>query len=387
MGVKIYKMLTEIIIGKGSSGKLGEKVKELNAKKAFIVTDKGIVSMGILKEILTSLQKENVEYELFDEVEPDPSTDMIEPATELAMKSNCDIIIGIGGGSSMDSAKAIGAMVTNEGKIEDYIGVCKIKIKPLPIIAIPTTAGSGSEVTFWSVLVEKKSNFKVGIGSWYLTPKIAIIDPLLCKSLPPKVTAFTGMDALTHAIESYVSKETQPISEALAIHSIKLIVRSLKKAFSDGANIDAREDMMMASTIAGMAFNVSKCGLAHALASPLGGHFHISHGMANAIVLPYVMKFNILAIPEKFAEIAVIFKENIAGSSKINAGMKAVNAVKKLMKDIGIIEGLKAYGVKEGDLRTIAEEAYISGNIVINPRESTVNDLIEILREAMNGLK
>lgn len=387
MEIKVCKMPTEIIIGRGSSEKLGEKLKKLNVKKAFVVTDKGVINAGILKGILYSIKKENIEYELFNEIESDPDIDTINYAAELAKKLSCDIIIGVGGGSAMDAAKAISAMVTNKGKISDYIGINKIKREPLPIIAIPTTAGTGSEVTFWSVLVDKKSNFKAGIGSWYLIPKIAIIDSLLTKTLPPKVTAFTGMDALTHAIESYVSKATQPISEALAIHAIKLIARNLRKAFADGDNIDPRENMIIGSTIAALAFNVTKCGLAHALASPLGGHFHIPHGIANAIVLPYVMEFNIIAVPEKFAEIAGVFEENIIGFSDIEAGMKAVNAVKKLIKDIGITEGLKDYGVKKEDLKKIAEEAYTSGNIVVNPRESTINDLVEILRKAMNGLK
>jgi alcohol dehydrogenase len=387
MDVKVYKMPTEIVMGRGASKQTGEWVKELNTKKAFIATDKGIVNAGILEGILNSLKEESIEYVLFDEVESDPSTDMIDKATELAKKSGCDFTIGIGGGSSMDTAKAVAAMVTNEGKIFDYVGIGKIKKKPLPIVAIPTTAGTGSEATYWSVITDKKTNIKTGVGSWYLMPTIAIVDPLLTKSMPPRVTAFTGMDALTHAVESYVCKATQPISESLAIHSIKLIARSLRKAVADGDNIDAREDMIMGSTLAALAFNVTRLGLAHAIASPLGAHFNIPHGVANAIVLPNVMEFNVLAVPEKFAEIAIVFGEDIKGLSEMEAGMKAVDAVKKLMRDIGIIEGLKDYGLKEEDLKTIAEEAYKSGNVTVNPRKTTVNDLIEIMKKSMNGLK
>jgi alcohol dehydrogenase len=324
---------------------------------------------------------------LFDEVESDPGIDMIERATEIAKKSGCEITIGVGGGSSMDSAKAVAAMVTNEGKIFNYIGIGKIKKPALPIIAIPTTAGTGSEATYWSVLTDKKTKLKTGVGSWYLMPTVAIIDPLLTKSVPPKVTAFTGMDALTHAMESYVCKATQPISEALALHSMKLIARSLRKAVANGDDLDAREDMIMASNIVALAFNVTRLGLAHAFASPLGAHFNIPHGLANAIVLPYVMEFNVMTVPEKYSEIAIIFEENVTGLSKMEAGMKAVDAIKKLMIDMGIVEGLKDFGVKEEDLRPIAEEAYTSGNVAVNPRKSTVDDLIKILEKAMDGLK
>lgn len=387
MDVRVYKMPTEIVMGRGSSEKVGEKVKELNAKKAFIATDKGVVNSGVLNGILESLKKENIEYVLFDEVESDPGIDMIERATEIAKKAGCDITIGVGGGSSMDSAKAVAGMVKNEGNIFDYIGIGKLKNPGLPIIAIPTTSGTGSEATYWSVLTDKKTQFKTGVGSWYLMPTVAILDPLLTKSMPPKVTAFTGMDALTHAMESYVCKATQPISEALALHSMKLIARSLRKAVANGDDLDAREDMLMGSHIAALAFNVTRLGLAHAFASPLGANFHIPHGLANAIVLPHVMEFNVMATPEKYAQIAEIFEEDITGLSKMEAGMKAVEAIKKLMKDIGIVEGLKDYGVKMEDLQKLAEESYTSGNVAVNPRKSTVNDLIKILEKAMDGLK
>jgi len=385
--IKVYKMPTEIIMGRGSSKKVGEIIKRLNTNKAFIVTDKDILNLGILNGILRSLEKENINYIIFDEVETDPNTDMIESATEIAKKANCDMVIGVGGGSSIDSAKGVAGMVKNLGKVSDYFGLGKLENPALPIIAIPTTSGTGSEATYWSVLTDKETKIKKGVGSWYLMPSIAILDPFLTKSLPPRVTAFTGMDALTHAMESYVCKATQPISEALALHSMKLIAKSLRKAVANGDDLDAREDMMMGSNIAALAFNVTRVGLAHAFAGPLAAHFHIPHGIANTIMLPHVMEFNVMAIPEKYAQIAEIFEENIIGLSKMEAGMKSVKAIKKLIKDIGITEGLKDYGVKLKDIKILAEDAYKSANIAVNPRKSTVNDLIKILENAIEESK
>ncbi|MBZ4645298.1 MAG: iron-containing alcohol dehydrogenase [Clostridia bacterium] len=382
-----YKMPTELFFGRGAAGKVGEKVLELGGKKALVVTDKGVLGAGLLGGIEESLKNSNVPYVIFDEVESDPSIETVAKGTEVLKESGCDIVIGIGGGSSMDAAKAVATMATNPGKIFDYIGIDKVKNKALPIIAIPTTSGTGSEATYWSVLTDKKTKFKTGVGGWALMPTLAIVDPLLTKTLPPKVTAFTGMDALTHAMESYVCKATQPVSEGLAIHAMKLIARSLRKAVANGDDIDAREDMIMGSLIAAMAFNVTRLGLAHALVSPLGANFNVPHGLGNAILLPHVMEFNIMAVPEKFIEIAKIFGENVDNLPQMEAAYKSVEAVKKLMKDIGITQGLEDFGVTEESLRPIAEEAYKSGNVTVNPRKSTVQDLIDITRKAMKGIK
>lgn len=381
-----YKMPTELFFGRGASSKIGEKVLELGGKKALIVTDKGVVGAGLLSVIEESLKTSNIAYVIFDEVESDPSIETVAKGTEVLKEAGCDIVLGVGGGSSMDAGKAVATMATNPGKIFDYIGLGKVKNKALPIIAVPTTSGTGSEATYWSVLTDKKTKFKTGVGGWVLMPTLAIVDPLLTKTLPPKVTAFTGMDALTHAMESYVCKDTQPISEGLAIHAMKLIARSLRKAVANGDDIDAREDMIMGSLMAAMAFNVTRLGLAHALVPPLGSRFNVPHGLANAILLPHVMEFNVMAIPEKFIEIAKIFGENVDNMPQMEAANKSVEAVKKLMKDIGITQGLEEFGVTEESLKSIVEEAYTSGNVNVNPRKSTVQDLMDITRKAMKGI-
>jgi len=382
-----YKMPTELFFGKGTSTKVGEKVLELGGSKVLLVADKGVLSAGILKGIQDSLEGVNIPYVVFSDIESDPSITSIEKGTEVLKAEGCDIVIGIGGGSSMDSAKAIAVMATNPGKIQDYVGLNLVKVKPLPIIAIPTTAGTGSEATYWSVLRDTEAKVKVSVGGWLVMPTLAIVDPVLTRSLPPRVTAFTGMDALTHALESYVCTNTQPISEGMSIQAMKMIAKSLRKAVANGDDLDAREDMITGSLVAALAFNVTRLGLAHALAIPFGATFGIPHGMINAILLPHVMEYNLMGATEKFIEIARIFGENVENMPKMEAAYKSVEAVKKLMKDIGIVEGLEDYGVKEEDLRAIAEEGYKSGNVLVNPRKATVEDLINISRKAMKGLK
>jgi len=381
-----YKMPTELFFGRGSASKIGEKVLGLGGEKAFIVTDKGVVGAGILNTIEESLKSSSIPYVVFDEVESDPSIETVAKGADLLKVAGCDIVLGIGGGSAMDAGKAIAAMATNTGNIFDYVGIDKIKNKILPFIAVPTTSGTGSEATYWAVLADKKTKFKTGVGGWAMMPVMAILDPMLTKALPPKITAFTGMDALTHAIESYVCKATQPVSEGLALHSIRLIARSLRKAVANGDDIDAREDMLMGSLLAAMAFNVTRLGLAHAFAMPLGSKFNIPHGLVNAILLPHVMEFNLMAIPEKYIEIANIFGESTDNMTQMEAAYKSVKAVKKLMKDIGITQGLGDFGVKEVNIRSIAEEAFTSGNVTVNPRKSTVEDLLNIAREALEGV-
>lgn len=381
-----YKMPTELFCGRGAAGKVGEKVLELGGTKAFVVTDNGVVGTGLLSVIEDSLKSANISYVIFDEVESDPSIETVANGTELLKEAGCNIVLGIGGGSSMDVGKAVAAMATNPGKIFDYVGIDKIRNEGLPYIAIPTTSGTGSEATYWSVLTDKKTRFKTGVGGWKMMPTLAVLDPLLTKSLPPKVTAITGMDALTHAMESYVSKSTQPISEGLAIHAMKIITRSLRKAVANGDDIDAREDMIMGSLIAAMAFNVTRLGLAHALASPLGANFNIPHGLANAVLLPHVMEFNLMAAPEKYIEIAKIFGEDVNNLPQMEAAYKSVEAVRKLMRDIDLSRGFEGFGLTEESLRTIAEEAHTSGNVAVNPRKSTVEDLINITKRAIKGI-
>jgi alcohol dehydrogenase len=325
----------------------------MGLKKILLVTDKGVLNAGILGVIEKSLKEAGIAYEIFSEVEPEPTMQGVEAGTKMLKDLGAEGVIGVGGGSAMDSAKAIAVMATNSGKIFDYTGFGKVPVQPLPIIAIPTTAGTGSEATFWSVLADKIQGIKFSVGGWNVMPVLAIVDSQLTESLPPGITASTGMDALVHAMEAYVSTNCQPISEGLAYHAMKLIARSLRQAVNHWKDAKAREDMIMGSLIAALAFNITRLGNAHALAIPLGIKYHIPHGEVNAILIPWVMEYNLAACPDKYIEIAKLFGEDTCCLPPMEAARKSVKAVKTLLRDIGIKSGLKKWNVKEDGPRNL----------------------------------
>ncbi|MGF9713633.1 MULTISPECIES: iron-containing alcohol dehydrogenase [Paenibacillus] len=378
-----YELPTEIAFGVHAVNELPKWIDSLKGSKVFIVSDPGVAQAGILDKVTSPLAEAHITFHTFTEVEREPDVKTIEIATAEAKAFGADLVIGVGGGSAQDAAKAVAVMVNNEGKITQYAGLNHIPNPGLPIICIPTTAGTGSEVTIWTVISEKDHHRKFGIGGKYLAPTLALCDPALTLSLPGPMTAATGMDALTHALESFVNKATQPISEALSRESMRLIAKSLRKAVVQGDNLEARYDMLLASTIAAMAFNPTRLGLAHALCMPLGGKFKVPHGTANAILLPQVMQFNLVGNLEKFKEIAEIFGENTAGLPLREAAELSVKAIKKLNQDIGIPAGLREYGVTEEDLDYIAKEGMESGNVWVNPRKPTLEDLKEIVRQSI----
>jgi len=378
-----YEIPTAIEFGAGAARQIAEHVKALGGTKALIVGDPGVVQAGVAARLIEPLQAAGIPHALFSEIEADPDIASVEKGTALAKAEGCDLVIGVGGGSSLDTAKAIGIMLTNEGHIRDYVGINKVTRPAAPVIAVPTTAGTGSEVTIWSVLSDKKEKVKLSVGSPYNCPTLALCDPELTITLPPHITAATGMDALTHALESYVNKATQPISEGMSVQAMKMIARSLRLAVVQGENVRARSDMLMASLIAAMAFNSTRLGLAHALALPLGAHFKIPHGTVNAILLPEVMQFNLIGNVEKYAEIAAIFGEKVESLSAREAAERSVAAIRQLKNDVGITQTLSDYGVREEHLDMIAEEAMLSGNVAVNPRKPTLEDLKQICRMAM----
>lgn len=382
----IFSIPTLIVFGCDSINELGKRIKELGGSKAILVTDKGIVNSGTLERIKDVLLRDGIDFVIFDEVESNPLDTTVERGTDLSLKENCNVVVGIGGGSPMDSAKAIAMRVTNrEGTLLDYVGINKVKNNPLPIIAVPTTSGTASELTIFSVLTNSKDMTKISIGSELLTPKVAICDPMLTVSMPPSVTAMTGMDALTHAIESYVTTVATPVTKALALESIRLISSNLRRAVSRGEDLQARTNMLLASLLAGMAFRHTRLGIAHALAMPLGSwNIRLPHGLANALVLPYVMEFNLPGNLEGYAEIAIAMGESFASTLRETA-LKSVKAVKELIKDIGLPKDLKSVGVKRDDFDRIAQEAMKSGNLAVNPRVCKKEDLISILEASYEG--
>lgn len=374
-----YHNPTAIEFGWGSLARLPELVKSVGGKRALVVGDPGVVKAGIVDRVVSALGGA-VPVTIFTDIESDPDASSVDAGVQLAKAKECDVIIGVGGGSAMDVAKVIGVMLTNPGNVRDYNGMGKIGKPAAPVIAIPTTSGTGSELTIWSVLSEKAKQQKFGVGSVHNCARIALLDPELTLSLPPAITAATGIDALTHALESYVNTATQPISEAMAEQSMRLIARSLRLAVAQPGNKQARADMLLASTLAAMAFNSTRLGLVHAYAMPLGSRFHIPHGLANAIMLPVVMRYNLPGNLAKFARIAEIFGERTAGLSLREAAERSVVAIETLKADVGITAKLGDFGMSEADLHDVASEAMLSGNVAVNPRQPTLDAMKAQLR-------
>jgi len=382
---------TNVLFGKDASYKAGEELAARDLKKVMIVTDKGIVNAGLLSHIRESITFEGIEVVVFDEVPPNPPSATVVKGVEVFNENNCDSLVAVGGGSSMDACKAISMMLTNDGDINDFdsfIGTRTFENPGYPVITIPTTAGTGSETTMAAVITNEKTHWKSSTVSPYMSPVVALVDPAITLGLPPHITAATGVDALTHAIEAYTAvgalNGKSPVSDALALQAIQLISGSLRQAYARGDNYEAREKMMSGSMIAGMAFLNVGLGSTHALAHPLGGYYDIPHGVANAILLPYVMKFNLSACPERYADIAKAMGENIEGLTVIEAAEKAVDAVTKLVKDTDI-PLLNTYNVKDEDWQRMAEDAFKDNNSNDNPRKCRVEDLLNIYLEANNA--
>jgi len=361
---------------------LGEEVKALGGKKVFLVTDPGVKKSGILERALKSLQKDGIPCAVFDEVEANPSSQTVEKGFGLYKQNDCDILVALGGGSAIDTTKAIGILATHPDPIFKYEGANKVTNPIPPLIAIPTTAGTGSEVTGASVITDKARKYKAAIRSPYLIPKVALLDSELLLTLPPAVLAATGMDAYTHAYECFVSSATNPVSQALAFDSMRLIQRNLRRFYANPDNLEAAEAMMVASTMAGIAFFNGRVGIVHAMAHPLGGHFNVPHGVANAVLLPFCMDYARLAAPELFSRIAEAMDEDIRGLSVEAAGKKAVDAVRNLMADVNIPKSLREVGVKKEAFDVMAKDSMASGIHATTPRKVSYEDTMAIYEAA-----
>lgn len=378
-----FELPTRIEFGIGLIESLADQVTQLGGKRVLLVSDKGLVAAGVVGRVADILTAANLDVLTFTDVEPEPEAEGVTEGAKLCTDEGRDIVVALGGGSALDTGKSIALMSRNPGHIRDYAGL-EIPSSPgLPVIAIPTTAGTGSECAVWSVISEKRRNVKYGVGGRNMTATVALCDPALSISLPARLTVGTGLDALTHALESYVNKATQPISEALSEKSMELISRSLRTAVFNGADVQARSNMLLASTMAACAFAPTRLGLAHAMAMPLGAKAKIPHGDVISILLPEVMRFNVNANLAKFARIASIFDVDIRALSLRAAAHAGVEAVSQLISDIGAPRSLAAYGVQESDLEQLAAESMESGNIVVNPRPATAEDLVDIMRKCL----
>jgi alcohol dehydrogenase len=375
---------TDIFFGFGVRHSLPAKIKVLDADHAFIVTDPGIKNSGILDEIVGVLTKAGITITVFDRVKADSSSILIDTAVKELKSADANVVIGIGGGSSLDTAKAVALLATNEGSCVDYVGLNKARVRPLPMIAIPTTSGTGSEVTLWSVFTNESNATKAAIGGVLVYPAVALCDPELTLNLPPNLTSSTGMDALAHAIECYTNNACQPISGCLALRAVELIGQHLRSAVLNGRDKNARYGMMLASTMAGIAMNPTRLGLAHALAMPLGSwDMRVPHGVALAVTLPVVMEYNHLAAPDRFVDVARALGEPVDHLTRLEGARRAVDAVKKLAHDVGIPSSLSAFGVREEHVGPVVAEAMKSGNVPVNPRLTKAEDLEAILRQVL----
>ncbi len=372
---------TKIRFGFEISKELESEIKALGKNSVMIVTDKGLIHAGVVDKVIDHLSdsiKRNLM--LFDEVEPNPRDTTVQRAYEIAKTKGIDILVAIGGGSSMDVAKGISVLLTNGGEIGDYEGLDQVKKETAPVIAIPTTVGTGSEVTFWSVITDTKRHFKMSVGSTLIAPKVALVDPDLVTSLPPAIIASTGMDALTHAIEGYTCNLAEPITDACGIYAIKYIADNIRDAVYTNDK-EARAKMLLGSLIAGICFGNSDIAAVHAMAEALGGLYDTPHGIANAVMLPYVMEYNYVASTAKFAKIAEAMGESVANESERDAAYKAVTAVKKINIDLNI-PSLKQIGAKEEDFEELSEKSEVNVSTESNPRKIKKDDFLKIFQKA-----
>lgn len=387
-GAYVFGSPSNVLYGAGCLEKVGERIEKLGVKRALIVTDDMLVKTGKVDRLRAILTASGIESFIYSGVNAETTNIHVEEGVAMLRQHGCDGVIALGGGSPMDAGKGIAILATNPGDITDYEGR-NIRI-PNPkaiLVAISTTAGTGSEVTRAAVINDVKRSVKMVIKDEKVRPDLAVCDPVLTLSVPPSVTAATGMDALAHAIEGSISRETQPMSELFGLEAIRLIRRSLPKAWANGTDIEARSDMMLGQLLAGFAFGISATCSGHGLARPFGAVFHLPHGLCNAIFLPEAMEFTLPACPEKFARMAEAMGEDITGLTIWEAGKKAIDSVKQLRTMINI-PTLREYGIDADEYRRLipkmVKDGIDSGSHRLNPRIPTEQDLTQIYERVIS---
>ena len=395
-----FGIAQEVVFGPGACRKIGRIARRLKTSKALLITDKILVSLGMTEKIQKPLSEEGLVLKVFEGGQEDPPIRVAEECVAFAKGEDFDLIVGLGGGSNIDLAKAVAVVLRYGGSFHDYFGEFKVPGPVLPHIAIPTTSGTGSEVSPVSVLTDEEKKVKIGISDNLLRPRVALVDPELCLTMPPKVTADTGMDALCHAIECYtniphsyvpvaedaevVFSGKQPLADCLAERAIELIGANLRLAVDQGNNLEARTQMALGSLIAGMAFSNAGVAAVHALSFPIGGLTKATHGACNGVMLPHVMQYNLPVCLEEMATIAQLMGEEVDDLPLQEAAQMGVEAVRALMRDIRFPQTLTDLGVEEKDVKWIAETtAGITRLIRGNPRRIGVKDLEAIVRSAL----
>jgi alcohol dehydrogenase len=374
--INTFQIATQIKFGFGAIQTLGSLAQEHAVEHAFLVTDPGLIKAGVHERIIAALRDFNIKTTIFSDVEANPSIQTTANAFQKYTEEACDGVIALGGGSPMDAAKGIAILATNPGTIHEYVGIGKVKNDPAPLIAIPTTVGTGSEVTTFAVLTDTTQRRKVVIGSPRVAPAAAILDPDLVASLPQYLVAYTGMDALTHAVESVVSNFATTFTDALALQAIRMVSNHLPAAVNDKSQ-DARAELLYASTMAGMAFSFARTGLVHGMAHPLSSYYNLQHGLANAILLCHVMDFNAPSCAEKLLKVAVAMGQEATPEA-------AIKAIQNLGKQVGIPEKLSEAGVTSEFIPLMAEDAFNSGNAqLVNPRKPTLEEVLSLYNAAL----
>ena len=371
-----FRIPTRIQLGRGVALTLADPLRQVGATKVLLVTDPGVLKAGLVAPLEQKLREAGIAYEIYDEVVPDPGVAEVQRAYERAKDAGADAFVAVGGGSSIDTAKMAAVLIANGGTVLDYVGLDKVPRMAAPVIAIPTTAGTGAELTINSVIADPDQHKKLVIISPNATALFALEDPELTVGLPPFLTAITGMDTLVHAIESFTSKNSYRMTELLALEAIRDAAWALPRAVKDGKDIDAREAMLRAVVTASLAFSNTRLGNVHAMALPLGGWCHVAHGTAVAVLLPHVMDFNRSAAPDRYAAVAEALGEKRDAKA-------AVDHIFKLNETIGITMHLGPLGVEPGVIPNMAKDAMLSGNILVNPRTTTQPDIEALYKAAL----
>ncbi len=382
--VYTFNLPTQVIFGWGSLRRLAYIIKDFGDNVLLVTGRTAVQKTGILTTVQNLLNEKKIGITLFNQVEPEPSCDTVNTGVKLAKSKNCQVVIGLGGGSVLDVAKAIAGITKTEALVEEFhTGSRSLHGPGLSFIAIPTTAGTGSEVTPNAVLIDNQKKIKQSFHNDYLFAKVALVDPELTLGLPPQITAYSGMDALCQSIESFVSKNANPLTDAIAIQSIKLIKDSLLTTYINGNDIDGRTGMSYAALFSGIVLTNARMGAVHGIVHSLGSKYHLSHGLLCGLLLPAVMQFNVDIAGAKYGEIAAIFGENINGLSNIEAGKRAISKIKQLLAKLHFPPGLKSLGVIEKNFNQIAEESMSSGSLKANPKIVTEQNIVDILRESL----
>jgi len=381
-----FKAPSVIVNGPGAAKEVGSFAKGIG-KKALIVTDSNLEKLGLLNDVKNSLGAAGIPFAIYNKVISEPTMDYTDEGLKIYQKARADFLVAVGGGSPIDAAKAIAALANNPGKMSDFAGPNKIPRPGAPLIAIPTTAGTGSEVTQFTIITDTTRDVKMLIASPHIIPRVALVDPLMTLTMPQGITAATGLDALTHAIEAYISAKAQPITDTLALQAIRVIAGNLRQAWSNGENIEARTNVLIGALQAGMAFSNSSVALVHGMARPIGAYFHVPHGVSNAALLPMVIEFSIPGNPKRYAEIAGAMGEITGGLSVLDAAYLTAGAVERLNQDLKV-PTLKELGVEEKKFNSVVEQmaadAMASGSPGNNPRKATQEEIVELYRKAFS---